>query len=180
MPNSSITLRDCRDGDIATITKIYAHAVQHNTATFELEPPDDAEMKRRWQSITGDGFPYLVAEKEGEAVGYAYVNFFRLRRAYRFSVEDSIYVAPNHQGWGIGSLLLGELIKRCETMGFRSMIAVIGDSTNAASIHFHTKQGFSHSGVLPAVGRKFDQWIDVVLMTRPLGSGANTPPQERR
>jgi phosphinothricin acetyltransferase len=169
-------IRAARAGDVAAIQAIYAHHVRHGLGTFETEPPDEAEMRRRLAQITGDGFPYLVADDAGRLLGYAYANHFRTRAAYRHTAEDSIYVAADAGGRGVGRALLSALIDACAAQGLRQMLAVIGDSGNAASIALHRSCGFRHTGVMQAVGRKFDRWVDVVVMQRPLGPGADTPP----
>ena len=172
-------LRDSRAEDIPAIASVYGHWVRHGAASFELDAPDDAEMARRRDAILEGGYPYLVAEDPaaGRVLGYAYAGAYRTRPAYRFAVEDSIYVAPDAGRRGVGRALLGALIARCEAAGFRQMIAVIGDSGNAGSIRLHEGCGFSHAGVLPAIGWKHGRWVDSVLMTRPLGDGARTPPR---
>lgn len=161
--------------DITAIQAIYAHHVLHGLGTFETEPPGTAEMQRRHLQITGDGFPYLVALDSGQILAYAYANHFRTRAAYRHTVEDSIYVAADAVGRGVGRALLEALVERCTALGLRQMLAIIGDSENAASIGVHRSCGFEHAGVMKAVGRKFDRWVDVVIMQRPLGPGASTP-----
>lgn len=170
----AVILRPSTDADLPAITAIYAHAVQHGTGTFELEAPDDAEMARRRADVLGKGLPWLVAEDAGRVLGYAYANHFRPRRAYRFCLEDSIYLADDVRGRGVGRLLLAELIARCEAAGARQMLAVIGDSANGGSIGVHRALGFEHTGVLKASGWKFGRWLDVVLMQRALGTGATT------
>lgn len=162
--------------DIPAIAEIYAHAVLHGTASFETEPPDTAEIARRRGAITAAGFPYLVAERQGQVVGYAYVSAYRPRLAYRYSVENSIYVAPNLARGGVGRALLMALLARCEAEGYRLMVAVIGDSANAASVGLHRSLGFEDAGVLRNVGWKHGRWLDSVFMTRPLGIGAASPP----
>lgn len=169
-------IRDATVDDLAAIQAIYAHHVAHGLGTFETTPPDIDEMRRRHRQITGDGFPYLVAHDAGRVVGYAYANHFRTRAAYRHTVEDSIYVAADAGGRGVGAALLDALIERCSALGLRQMLAVIGDSGNAASIAVHRRCGFEHTGVMKAVGRKFDRWVDVVVMQRALGPGADAPP----
>lgn len=168
-------VRPSRDDDIPAIAAIYAHAVRYGCASFEIDPPDEAEMAHRRADVLAEGWPYLVAEIGGDVAGYCYAHSYRPRRAYRFSLEDSIYVSPNHLHAGVGRAMLAELIARCEAGGARLMIAVIGDSANAASIGLHTSLGFTHAGVLPSSGWKHEKWLDTVLMTRPLGSGASTP-----
>ena len=173
-------IRPSQPADLPAITAIYAHHVRHGTGTFELEPPDEAEMARRIADVTGKGLPWLVAEAQpgGDVLGYAYANHFRPRRAYRFCVEDSIYLAPRAQGQRIGRLLLAELMARCEALGARQMLAVIGDAANAGSIGVHRALGFEHTGVLKASGWKFDRWLDVILMQKALGMGAGSDPVE--
>lgn len=169
-------VRTANESDIAAITGIYAHYVQHGTATFELEAPTAEEMARRFSSIVVAGLPYLVGEIDGQVAGFAYAGRYRPRPAYRFTVEDSIYVSPEWQGRGLGRALLPELIRRCEEQGCRQLIAVIGDSNNAASIHLHASFGFRTAGVLESVGFKFGRWLDTVLMQRRIGDGDNGIP----
>ena len=169
-------LRSSQAADIPAITAIYAHHVLHGTGTFELEAPDEADMARRHADVTGKGLPWLVAQDASGVIGYAYANHFRPRRAYRFCLEDSIYVAPTAQGRGVGRLLLAELMARCEALGARQMLAVIGDAANAGSIGVHRSLGFEHTGVLKASGWKFGRWLDVILMQKALGTGAATDP----
>ena len=161
-------MRAATELDIPAITNIYAHHVCHGTGTFEIDPPDVAEMARRWLDLTGRGFPYLVAEQDGSVVGYAYAGPYRAREAYRFTLEDSVYIHPEYMRRGIGRALLSELIEICCDKGFRQMIAVIGDSRNAGSIRVHEEAGFLHVGSLRAVGFKFGEWLDAVIMQRPL------------
>ncbi len=161
----------CTLAQLEAVTSIYAHHVLHGTGTFELEPPDAAEMRRRFDDVMVKGLPWLVAEHRGEVLGYAYATPFRARPAYRFTLEDSVYVAPRAQGGGIGKALLTELLARCEALGARQVLAVIGDSENRGSIGLHTALGFEHSGVLKAVGWKQSRWLDVVLMQKTLGAG---------
>lgn len=162
--------------DIPAITRIYAHAVEHGTATFELEAPDEAEMARRMNELSSGNFPYLVAELDGILAGYAYAGPYRTRPAYRFTVENSVYIAPDAQRRGVGKALLEELIEASTERGFRLMVAVIGDSMQAASIGVHEATGFRHVGVFENIGYKFDRWLGTVLMQRALGPGASTPP----
>jgi phosphinothricin acetyltransferase len=171
-----ILIRPSAEADIAAITRIYGHAVLHGTASFETDPPDETEMARRHMAITGAGYPYLVAERDGAVIGYAYVSAYRPRLAYRYSVENSIYVAPGQGGSGVGRALLTALLDRCTADGYRLMVAVIGDSANAASIGLHRALGFEPAGVLRNVGWKQGRWLDSVFMTRPLGAGAGSPP----
>lgn len=175
---AGITLRDCAAADIPAIAAIYGHWVIHGLASFEIAPPDRAEMARRREAILAAGYPYLVAEGAGGRIlGYAYAGAWRTRPAYRFGCENSVYVAPDAGRGGVGRALLGALIARCEAKGLRLMIAVIGDSANAPSIGLHRAMGFQPAGLLPATGWKHGRWVDTVLMTRPLGPGANTPPE---
>ena len=171
-----VVIRDSRDEDLAAITRIYAHWVAHGFGSFELAPPDDAEMARRRVSLLAAGYPYFVAECGGAVIGYAYAGPYRPRPAYRFSCENSIYVSPHAARKGAGRALLSALIGRCEAQGFRLMIAVIGDSGNAASIGLHAAMGFAPAGLLPAIGWKHGRWVDTVLMTRALGDGSAAAP----
>jgi len=173
---SSLEIRPTSVADLPSITEIYAHEVLEGTATFELVPPDLAEMTRRFQALVDGGFPYLVAELDGDVAGYAYASSYRPRPAYRFTVENSVYLRPQIHRRGIGRQLLERLIAECEARGFRQMIAVIGDSANAASIGVHAACGFQMIGTHPHVGLKFGRWLDTVMMQRELGAGANTVP----
>lgn len=183
MTTPALLIRPSTPADLPAITAIYAEAVLHGTGTFELDPPDEAEMARRRDDVLSKGLPWLVAEAPGtgtgtgagQVLGYAYANHFRPRRAYRFCLEDSIYLHPDARGRGVGRLLLTELVGRCEAAGARQMLAVIGDAANAGSIGVHAALGFEHTGVLKASGWKFDRWLDVVLMQRCLGTGDTTP-----
>lgn len=166
-----LTIRPSTEADLPAIQAIYAHAVEHGTGTFETDVPGVEEMARRRQEVLSRHLPWLVAERGGEVLGYAYANYFRPRMAYRFCVEDSIYLSPAAQGQGAGRLLLAELIARCEAAGARQMLAVIGDAANAGSVGVHTALGFEHTGVLKSAGWKFGRWLDVVLMQRTLGQG---------
>lgn len=170
----ALLIRPSTPADLAAITAIYGEAVLHGTGTFELEAPDAAEMARRRDDVLGKGLPWLVAERAGQVLGYAYANHFRPRKAYRFCLEDSIYLHPDARGQGVGRVLLAELVGRCEAAGARQMLAVIGDAANAGSIGVHAALGFEHTGVLKASGWKFGRWLDVVLMQRSLGTGATT------
>jgi L-amino acid N-acyltransferase YncA len=172
----SPVLRPATPADVAAITRIYAEAVVHGTASFELEPPSEGEMTRRMRALLDGGFPYLVAELDGALVGYAYAGPYRARPAYRFTVEDSIYVDPKAQGRGIGRTLLDQLIVESTSRGFRLMVAVIGDSAQAPSIELHRAAGFTMVGTFENIGFKFDRWLDSVLMQRALGEGATTKP----
>ena len=171
--------RDAIDADLAAITGIYAHHVLHGTGSFEIEPPDETEIARRHAVVVQAGWPYLVAEHEGRIVGYAYANQYRPRPAYRFCVEDSVYVAADSHRGGVGRSLVRELIDRCTAIGARQMIAVIGDSANTGSIGLHRALGFETVGVLRDTGWKFGRWLDTVYMQRTLGEGARTPGPDR-
>lgn len=173
---SDIEIRPAAAADLPAITAIYREAVLHGTATFELIPPDLAEMTRRFEALSGERFPYLVAVQDGDVLGYAYVTSFRPRPAYRFTVENSIYLDASAQRRGVGSRLLQRLIAECETRPYRQIIAVIGDSANAASIGLHRKAGFDMIGVHPAVGFKFGRWLDTVMMQLPVNGGGETVP----
>lgn len=175
MATPQILIRPSGVGDLAAITGIYAWNVLYGTGTFELEPPDEAEMSRRRDDVQDKGLPWLVAELDGKVRGYAYANHFRPRRAYRFCLEDSIYLAADAKGQGLGRLLLAELLSRCEAAGARQMLAVIGDSANAASVGVHSSLGFEQVGLMKAAGWKFERWLDVVVMQRSLGLGNDSP-----
>jgi phosphinothricin acetyltransferase len=179
MRSPSLLIRPSTTADLPAITAIYGWNVQHGTGTFELDPPDATEMARRRDDVLGKGLPWLVVERAGVVLGYAYANHFRPRKAYRFCLEDSVYLADEAKGQGLGRLLLAELMARCEAAGARQMLAVIGDSANLGSIGVHRTLGFEHVGVMKAAGWKFDRWLDVVIMQRSLGTGATTDPQDR-
>ena len=172
----ALHIRAVAPGDIPQIADIYAHAVTHGTASFELQPPDLAEMERRRAALVDAGYPYLVAERDGVLLGYAYAGAYRPRPAYRSTVEDSVYVAPAAQGGGVGRTLLSALIGACEERDFRLMVAVIGDRASSGSIRLHEALGFQHVGALEPVGYKHGRWLATVLMQRVLGPGASTPP----
>ena len=173
---SSPEIRPATEADLPLITEIYEHAVLYGTATFELIPPDLAEMTRRYRALVDGGYPYLVAMLDERVAGYAYAGAYRPRPAYRFTVENSIYLDPSFHRRGIGLLLLERLITECEARGFRQMIAVIGDSANAGSIGVHTRGGFKMIGTHPNVGLKFGRWLDTVMMQRDLGEGGTSVP----
>ena len=176
---NDIVIRDAIEADLPRITAIYADAVLNGTASYELEPPDEAEMARRMSDITGKGFPYLEADAGGELAGYAYANHYRTRPAYRFTVEDSVYIAPHSHRRGVGRVLLAALIEECAARGFRQMIAVIGDSPRqAGSVGLHKALGFHHVGIIEDVGFKHGHWCDSLLMQRALGPGAATDPAD--
>jgi Sortase and related acyltransferases len=169
-------VRNSQPDDLERIQVIYAHHVLNGLASFEETPPDVAELERRRSDVLGRGMPYVVAEIDDAIAGYAYAGPYRLRTAYRYTVEDSIYVDPAYVGRGVGRALLAEVIARCEQTGCRQMIAVIGDSGNAASIGLHRSLGFEPAGVLKSVGFKFGRWVDSVLMQRTLNAGDSTLP----
>jgi phosphinothricin acetyltransferase len=172
-----INIRDAAIADLPAITEIYRESVLHGEATYELDPPDEAEMEKRFATITGQNFPYIVAEDDkGTLLGYAYASQFRTRPAYRYLAEDSIYIAPAARGQGIGSRLLDALISRTASLGLRQLVAVIG-GPNPASIAVHEKAGFRHTGLMPATGFKFGRWLDTVIMQLELGEGASTTPE---
>ncbi len=172
----SPTIRPATLADIPAITRIYAHAVTHGTASFELEPPTEAEMARRMQAVLDGNFPYFVAEIDGKIAGYAYASLYRTRPAYRFTVEDSVYVSSDSHRRGVGKALLVKLIEACTALGFRQMIAVIGDSDQAASIGVHKACGFEPAGNLKNIGWKFGKWLDTPLMQLALGPGGMREP----
>jgi phosphinothricin acetyltransferase len=175
---STPTIRRATQADVAAITAIYRPAVLTGTASFELVAPDEAEMLRRFKAVTEAGYPYFVAEIDGRVAGYAYASAYRTRPAYRFSVEDSIYIAPDMQGKGVGRALLRTLIDTCTAQGFRLMIGIVGDSRHYASITLHRSLGFTFCGTIHSVGYKFGRWLDSVIMELPLGEGDTTPPAE--
>jgi L-amino acid N-acyltransferase YncA len=173
---TEVSIRPATPADIPAITRIYAHAVRHGTASFELDPPDEAEMTRRQKALLDGGFPYLVATYDGAVLGYAYAGPYRARPAYRFSVENSVYVATEAHRRGAGRALMDRLIAESEARGYRLMIAVIGDSAQTPSIALHRAAGFKLVGTFEGVGYKFDRWLDTVLMQRALGKGTSAPP----
>ncbi|MFY9896591.1 MAG: N-acetyltransferase family protein [Xanthobacteraceae bacterium] len=171
-----VIIRPALPGDIGAITRIYADAVRNGTASFEVEPPDEAEMLRRQIALLNNDYPYFTAEIESVVAGYAYAGPYRARPAYKWSVEDSVYVAPNMHRKGIGALLLRALVAASAQRGYRQMIAVIGDSAQIGSIALHERAGFRHIGTLRSVGFKRGKWLDTVLMQRALGEGDTTTP----
>ena len=173
---SSPEIRPATEADLPAITKIYEHAVLYGTATFELIAPDLTEMSRRFRALMEGGFPFFVAALDGRVGGYAYAGPYRPRPAYRFTVENSVYLDPAIHRRGVGLVLLRRLIEECERRGYRQMIAVIGDSANAGSIGVHTRCGFETIGTHPNVGLKFGRWLDTVMMQLSLGDGARTVP----
>jgi len=173
----TIMLRCAEERDIAAITAIYRPAVIGTASNYEFEPPDEGEMAARFRSITGAGYPYYVAEVAGAVAGYAYASAYRTRPGYRYTVEDSIYVAPEWERQGVGRKLLTTLIDETARRGYRRMLAVIGDSDHVASIELHRRVGFSVAGTIPGIGWKHGRWLDGVVMQRPLGDGSDTPPE---
>lgn len=171
------TVRPVRDDDLPAITTIYAHHVRTGSASFEEIPPDEAEMRTRCAKVRDAGLPYLVAEHDGKVLGYAYATHYRPRSAYRFTLEDSVYIAADAIGQGVGRALLLTLIARCEGGPWRQLIANVGDSGNQASLALHAACGFTHAGTLKSVGFKFGRWVDTVLMQRPLNTGDTTLPE---
>ncbi len=171
-----LTLRGAVAADIAAITALYAHEVGGGVATYEVIAPNEDEMARRWHTLVAQGFPYLVAEHDGAFAGYAYASSYRAREGYRWTVENTVYVSPALQGRGIGRELLTRLIAECEALGFRQMVAVIGDRNNVASVVLHQRLGFHTVGVFYGLGRKHGRWLDSVQMQRTLGPGANSSP----
>jgi len=169
-------IRPSQTRDIAQITAIYAHHVIHGTGTFEVDAPNEQDMAQRRADVLSKGLPYLVAVQDDQVLGYAYCNWFKPRPAYRFSAEDSIYLAPDAAGSGLGKTLLAELCSQAERAGVRKMIAVIGDSANLGSIGVHRSAGFAHVGTLASCGWKFERWLDVVLMDKALGAGDSVAP----
>jgi L-amino acid N-acyltransferase YncA len=169
-------LRDAAPADVPAITAIYAHHVLHGTGTFEEEPPDEGEMARRMGTVQDQGWPWLVAEENGQILGFAYLNQFRPRSAYRYAGEDSVYVRNDIRGQGVGKALVAALLRRGEECGFRQVFAVIGDSENVGSIGLHVSLGFRQVGVMRSAGAKFGRWLDVVTMQRAIGQGDREPP----
>lgn len=173
----ALVLREATAADMPAVAEIYGHWVRVGLGSFEESPPDAAEMAARRERVVAAGGPYWVALSGGALVGYAYAGPYRTRAAYRWTAETSVYIAPEAQGRGVGAALLDRLISECAPRGWRQMVAVIGDSGNAASRRLHARAGFEEVGVLPSVGFKFGRWVDVVLMQRPLGPGDATPPE---
>lgn len=173
-----LIVRDSTPADLEAIERIYAHHVRHGTGSFELDPPALGEITRRRDDVLANGFAHRVAQLQGEVVGFAYFNFFRLRPAYRFSVENSVYVREGLTRGGIGRALLSDLIEEASARGLRQMIAVIGDSANTGSIGLHAACGFRFAGILRASGWKFDRWLDTVIMQREIGAGDRERPPD--
>lgn len=171
-------IRPSREEDIPAFTAIYGHHVRHSTGTFETEPPSAADMTARRADVLSKGLPYLAAEHDGKVIGFAYGNWFKPRPAYRFSVEDSIYLAPELHRKGLGRALLAELLARLEAVGVRKAMAVIGDSANAGSVGVHRSLGFTEVGTIASCGWKFGAWRDIVIMEKTLGAGDTQPPQD--
>jgi phosphinothricin acetyltransferase len=176
MPQAKVTVRNCAKTDMARVTQIYGRSVREETASFEFEPPDITEMERRRDVLLEAGFPYLVAEVDGQVEGYAYAGAYKARPAYARSVENTVYVNPDLQRGGVGRALLEKLIQECAARGYRQMIAVIGDSAHVASIEFHKSLGFAYAGNIRAVGYKHGKWLDTVFLQLALGPGDKTPP----
>jgi phosphinothricin acetyltransferase len=170
-------IRPSTDHDVPAITRIYAHHVLHGTGTFETTPPTENDMATRRADVLSKGLPWLVLEDGGQVIGFAYGNWFKPRPAYRFSVEDSIYLAPEAAGKGLGRALLAELLAKLQAGGVRKVMAVIGDSANAGSVGVHTALGFERVGIVKSCGWKFDRWLDIVLMEKTLGEGDSTRPE---
>ncbi|NYT63594.1 N-acetyltransferase family protein [Alcaligenaceae bacterium] len=174
---TALSIRDAVPEDMAAVQHIYAHHVLHGTATFEEEPPTVSDMLARQAHVQTSGMPYLVAVQNNDIIGYCYASSYRPRVAYRYTLEDSIYLAEGHSGKGLGKALLTALIERCEQGPWRQIVAVIAGNNNHGSIGLHRSLGFTHVGTQPATGFKFNQWIDVVFMQRALGPGSTTPPK---
>ena len=171
-------IRPSADADLPAITAIYAHHVLHGTGSFETEPPSVADMTTRRADVLSKGLPYLVVEQDGKIAGFAYGNWFKPRPAYRYSVEDSIYMAPDLQGKGLGRALLAELMARFEAVGIRKVMAIVGDSANTGSVGIHLALGFTQVGIVDSCGWKFGAWRDIVIMQKTLGVGNTQPPNE--
>lgn len=179
MPTTSeprLLIRSAAVTDLPAITALYGQEVRDHVATYEYVEPDEAEMTRRWQAVVAQGYPYLVAERDGRFAGYAYASGYRTREGYRWTVEDTVYVHPAFVGQGIGRALLQRLIDDCTALGLRQMVAVVGDVTNAASIALHERLGFRTVGIFQGLGRKHDRWLDTVQMQRALGPGHESDP----
>jgi L-amino acid N-acyltransferase YncA len=173
---NGVNIRPATASDVAAIARIYAEAVSNGTATFEIKAPDEAEMAHRLHTLVASNYPYLVAERSAVVAGYAYAGPYHLRPAYKWTIEDSIYLDPEFRRQGIGRLLMRQLLADAEAGGFRQMVALIGDAGNTASIALHASAGFRPVGTLQSVGFKHGRWLDVVVMQRPLGSADSNPP----
>ena len=171
-------IRDATEADIPAIAALYADEVRERVATYEYDVPDEAEMAQRMRAVRAAGYPYFVAERDGRFAGYAYASSYRSRIGYRWTVEDTVYIVPEHQGQGVGKALLQRLIDACEASGFRQMIAVIGEPANGASVALHEKLGFRTVGVFQGLGRKHGRWLDTVQMQRALGAGDGAAPSD--
>lgn len=171
-------IRDATEVDIPAIAALYAEEVRERVATYEYDVPDEAEMAQRMRAVQAAGYPYFVAERDGRFAGYAYASSYRSRIGYRWTVEDTVYIVPEHQGQGVGKALLQRLIDACEASGFRQMIAVIGEPANGASVALHEKLGFRTVGVFQGLGRKHGRWLDTVQMQRALGAGDGAAPSD--
>lgn len=174
----TLLLREATEADIPAITAIYAVEVTDFVNTYEYEVPEVAEMAQRWRNLRAAGYPYLVAELDGRVVGYAYAGSYRARIAYRWTVENSVYVAAEAQGKGVGAALMQRLIDDCQARGYRQMVAVIGEPSNVASIRLHERFGFELVGIFKGLGRKHGRWLDTVQMQRAIGPGTGQPPIE--
>ncbi|MGN7831096.1 GNAT family N-acetyltransferase [Pseudoxanthomonas sp. 22568] len=171
-------IRDATEADIPAIAALYAEEVRERVATYEYDVPDEAEMAQRMRAVQAAGYPYFVAERDGRFAGYAYASSYRSRIGYRWTVEDTVYIVPEHQGQGVGKALLQRLIDACEASGFRQMIAVIGEPANGASVALHEKLGFRTVGVFQGLGRKHGRWLDTVQMQRALGARDGAAPSD--
>ena len=174
---TGLLIRPAVAGDRPAITALYSREVDERVATYEYVAPDEAKMTRRWRGIVDHGFPYFVAQLDGRFAGYAYASSYRSREGYRWTVEDTVYIEPWAQGRGVGRALLQRLIDECQALGFRQMVAVIGDISNSASIALHERLGFRTVGVFAGLGRKHGRWLDTVQMQRALGPGTDTGPE---
>ena len=174
---AALSIRAAVADDLPAITALYAREVDDHVATYEYDTPDQAEMTRRWQAIVAQGYPYIVAELDERFAGYAYASSYRSREGYRWTVEDTVYIVPELQGRGVGRALLQRLIDECTGLGFRQMVAVVGDVSNTASIALHERLGFRTAGVFAGLGRKHGRWLDTVQMQLDLGTGRTTPPE---
>lgn len=177
-PAAPVRLRAAVEADLPAIHALYAFEVRERLATYEYEVPDLEEIRRRWRAIVEAGYPYLVADCDGRFAGYAYATSYRTRIGYRWTVENSVYVEPALHGRGIGRALMLRLIEDCTALGFRQMVAVIGDGSNTASVALHERLGFHLAGVFPGLGRKHGRWLDTVQMVRPLGDGKHGEPDQ--
>lgn len=175
----SLIVRDATAQDLPALTAIYAHHVLHGFGTFEYVPPSEADFVEKWKGIRDLRLPFLVADDAGEPVGYAYASMFRPRPGYRYTIEDSVYIRDDQRGRGVGSALMGPLLKQCEATGARQVVAVIGDSLNAGSIGLHRKFGFAHSGTVRSAGFKLGRWVDICMMQKALNGGDETMPPAR-